>query len=127
MLHCVRNDNSNSTYFTKNNITQQKLIPIILILLMPFHVLAHGEEAFFPLIGQFISIMFFFFLVFSFKAKRGQRLRLIMVYFSTLLVILFSTLNVPYFKREAILNYLYIFGPALTTLIYFLFQRQKDE
>ena len=111
---------------------RQKLIPIILILLMlillmPFHVLAHGEEVLLPLMGQFVSIIFFLFLVFSFKVKKGQRLKLIIVYFSTLLVILFSTSNVPYFKRESILNYLYIFGPALTTLIYFLFERQKNE
>ncbi len=106
---------------------QQKLIPIVLILLTPFHVLAHGEEILLPLIGQFVSIIFFLFWVFSFKAKKGQRLKLIIIYFSTLLVVLFSTSNMPYFKNERILNYIYIFGPALMTLIYFLFQRQKND
>jgi hypothetical protein len=105
---------------------QQKLIPIALILLMPFHVLAHGEEALVPLIGQFISVVFFLFFVFLFKAKKGERLRLIVVYFSTLFIVLFSTSNMPYLKNERILNYIYILGPALTTLIYFVIQRRKS-
>jgi FtsH-binding integral membrane protein len=106
---------------------QQKLIPIALILLMPFHVLAHGEEILYPIFGQFITLIFFLIFIFALRIETNEKFNWVAIYIFSILTVLCLSWVFPYLKNEEIINKIWIFGPAMITFIIFLIERQKRK
>lgn len=106
---------------------QQKLIPIALILLIPFQGLAHGEEILYPIFGQFASLILFLIFVFALRINTKEKFNWVAIYMFSILLILCFTWGLPYLRNKEIINKIWIFGPALTTFIIFLIKRRKKK
>jgi hypothetical protein len=104
-----------------------KLTLTTAIFFLPFCAFAHGQEVLVPIFIQLISILAFVVFLVSSKINISKRLLLGATYFFTLGLIVLLSWNVPYGRNRTILDLSMTLGPAITTLVAFLFLRFRKR
>ena len=89
----------------------------------PFYAFAHGEGALIPFLVQFVLSILFLILVASIRFPLAGKLMLIGSYFLAAWLIL--SLDIPYQKNKALVNFILVPGPAAISLAVYMLLRNK--
>jgi hypothetical protein len=106
---------------------QLRLTLISIICLLPLVALADHEEVLIPVFFQIISIIVFLIVLFAFKLKNKDKIRLAVTYFVSLILIVISTGNTPYDLNRRFIDFSWAAGPAIITLSVFLIMKIKGQ
>ncbi|GAB3915112.1 hypothetical protein [Mucilaginibacter boryungensis] len=97
--------------------TNKKLILFIVLSIIPFVALAHGEEALLTLLIIPVSIIIFFIFISIYKASARQKTVLTVVYWLTLLLTFICIDILPYHDNMSLINGCLAFVPFICMLI----------
>ena len=106
---------------------QLKLIVTTAVFFLPYCAFAHGEEVLVPVFIQLISILALIIFLLVSKLAVPQKVLLGTTYLLTFGLIILLTWNVPYRENRIVLDLAMTIGPAITTLIAFLFLRFRKR
>ena len=93
------------------------------ICVVPFSGFAHGEGALIPFIVEFVLSILFLILIASIQFPLAGKLMLIGSYFLAAWLIL--SLDIPYQKNKALVNFILVPGPAAISLAVYMLLRNK--
>jgi hypothetical protein len=96
---------------------------LLILLIMPLMLFAHGEEVLYTIFIQIISIIVFLITLAIIKLDSNKKIILAGVYFLTVIVIFNCTSTISYRNNMSIINFAEVFIPGIVGLItYFLFK-----
>ena len=107
----------------KSLMKRLKLTLTTAVFFLPFCAFAHGEEVLVPVFIQLISFLALIVFLLASKLIVPKKVLLGTTYFLTLGLIVLLSWNVPYRENQTVLDLAMTTGPAITTLIVFLFLR----
>jgi uncharacterized membrane protein len=106
----------------------KKQASLFILLVMPLMLFAHGEEVFYTIFIQIISIIVCLIILAFIKIDSNQKAILAGVYFLTVTVIFGSTNIIPYRNNKSIINFAVAFIPGIVGLItYFLLKLNSKK
>ena len=102
-----------------------KITLMLITFLLPFNAFAHGEEVLLPIFIQFGLILTFLILIIFIKIRVVEKLILSVVYLVAFGLMLYIFWNLPYRQNSTTIDLSISLGPALLTLIIYIFLKTR--